>query len=409
MKLRRYVTMLAAAMTLCACSTDDDPTETDNTVAVPVSFGTYLTGTTTRSTANLNNITDVTDLQAAGFGVFAYYTGQAAYPESVTITTTETGGTTSTGYEPNFMYNQKVEYKDGSWTYTPLKYWPNEAGDKVSFFAYAPYRTSDEAAFTIVTDNNEADDPKLFYIMPTDPQKNIDLLYAGVKDVTKQKIGETVNFAFHHALARLGLTVQGVFDEVTPDKGTIDTDTTKITIESIKLSFSNMKDRGVLNLNGGTWTEEATANGKWTVTIDKNNGLSAALADDGSTTAAAMTEKGITGATQTEANVSDSYLTLIPQKQDNISVTIVYYTTTDDASLVLTGGYRRIRNEVTNPVTIDFSQGQAYTLKMLLGMTKVKFQVTAEEWKEPITFNPTVDDWGSEGFDKDFAKEKTTE
>jgi len=102
--------------------------------------GTYSGGTLYTST-----------LKNARFGVFAYHTGGAVYAHD--------------RYSADFMYNQKVWHDDGtdshgnplSWTYEPVKYWPN-ASDKanafeqpsntatgetaepmLSFFAYAPY------------------------------------------------------------------------------------------------------------------------------------------------------------------------------------------------------------------------------------------------------------------------------
>lgn len=45
------------------------------------------------------------------------------------------------------MYNQAAEYdsKTSAWTYSPIKYWPNRDGDKISFFAYAPYESNGQS------------------------------------------------------------------------------------------------------------------------------------------------------------------------------------------------------------------------------------------------------------------------
>ena len=107
-----------------------------------------------------------------GFGVFAYFTGSDTY-------NTYNYNNASTLHVANFMYNQQVKWQTGTeyegyvngegtggsagaWTYTPIKYWPNEVqngsvddqnndaandpatgsstyGGNVSFFAYAPY------------------------------------------------------------------------------------------------------------------------------------------------------------------------------------------------------------------------------------------------------------------------------
>jgi len=75
------------------------------------------------------------DLQASGFGVYCWYTGSKDY------STGDIKGITKN----ILMLNQKVEWKDwngtGSevWGYTPIKYWPLDASEKLTLRAYAPY------------------------------------------------------------------------------------------------------------------------------------------------------------------------------------------------------------------------------------------------------------------------------
>ena len=68
---------------------------------------------------------------AADFRVFAFYQpgvigGAAGTWNPLTCT-------------PNFMYNQEVTYSAGSWGYSPVKYWPNNEENTISFWAYSPY------------------------------------------------------------------------------------------------------------------------------------------------------------------------------------------------------------------------------------------------------------------------------
>lgn len=183
-------------------------------------------------------------LATNGFGLFAYYTDNSSYD-----------GTSS---KPNFMYNTKVTGTPTdaptSWTYSPLRYWPNETGtdgsngatsegtDHLTFFAYAPYVeatagtgavTDNTVGITALTSNATAGDPKVSYTVASDPSKSVDLLW-GVSntatwdnvtgtpltltvgkpyiDLIKPKVGQNVSFNFKHALSRLGLTIQGAFD-----------------------------------------------------------------------------------------------------------------------------------------------------------------------------------------------------
>lgn len=148
----------AAVAMLASCSQNDDltaPTVAQNAQQqTAVLFGTYLgrqAETRTYTSGPISNTTNATSgetaLYEAGFGVFSYLTADL-YSNTPTPTT----------LKPNFMYDQQVTSTDGStWTYTPIKYWPNgvdtkegvatdpsntatEAGAQyLSFFAYAPY------------------------------------------------------------------------------------------------------------------------------------------------------------------------------------------------------------------------------------------------------------------------------
>lgn len=70
------------------------------------------------------------DLQKSGFGVYCWYTGSDEY----------TSGNDIKGIAKNIlMLNQKVEYLNDQWTYTPTKYWPLVASEMLTLRAYAPY------------------------------------------------------------------------------------------------------------------------------------------------------------------------------------------------------------------------------------------------------------------------------
>ena len=193
-------------------------------------------------TATLEGLTD-------GFGVFAYYTGTQTYNEAQYGW--ESDDLKST-YAPNFMYNQRVWYNSAlssdyitKWTYSPIKYWPNEVqngvvddqddnksdnpastkftsadyanGGYVSFFAYAPYtyvtanngvpkntlednstpwgtnyNSGATDGIVAISANNVAGDPKITYVIANDGN-TVDLLW-GTYDGTKENVvSETAN------------------------------------------------------------------------------------------------------------------------------------------------------------------------------------------------------------------------
>lgn len=129
----------------------------------------------------------------ASMGVFASYTGQDDW-----------SGATA----PNFMYNQLVEKSHDTWTYTPLKYWPNTTGDKLTFFAYAPHTDKTDGSLSVSSTTTTAGYPKLSYTVPTDAADQIDLLAAvPLKDKTR---GNELSFKMGHVLTHVSFKLTSV-------------------------------------------------------------------------------------------------------------------------------------------------------------------------------------------------------
>ena len=287
---RLYPLALMLAMMLAACTSETDITMRQNTQAGSVNeadliqFSTYMSNSA-QTRAGAYGAIDTDKLQGAayGFGVFAYYTQGQTYANYRTKNAVA-------DHFPLHMYNEKIIYNAGTgkWGYAypqNEKAWPNEfasgplddqnndsANDpatgstsrgNVSFFAYAPYapettnviteagmemqqveataQQGTNAGIVAFSRNNfngiaggKYSDAYLKYIIPTDADKQVDLLWGttgtnsdnvlgaaqlGVPtadldgglgrfnvnaDLTKQKTNGTVSFIFKHALAKIG-------------------------------------------------------------------------------------------------------------------------------------------------------------------------------------------------------------
>ena len=95
-----------AALVLASCAKIENDANVAATVDVPVGFAPYTSTSVTK--AGAYGEIDDDALKTNGFGVFAY----------------QTTGDYSASAKPNFMYNTKVS--TASWTYSPIKYWPNQ-------------------------------------------------------------------------------------------------------------------------------------------------------------------------------------------------------------------------------------------------------------------------------------------
>lgn len=136
----------------------------------------------------MGQIGDVSGIHS-GIGVFACNTGRYRYADS--------------NANPDFMYNEKVYYNAGHWTYDIPKYWPE---DYVSFFAYAPYSDGSDVCITSFSDQDDTGNPWLTYQLSANVDDQVDLLYAvALTDQTREATsGNKLQFTFKHALACVG-------------------------------------------------------------------------------------------------------------------------------------------------------------------------------------------------------------
>lgn len=399
---------------------------------MPVRFDTYVAQNATSRAANntlSSNISDIATLRAVGFGVFGYYSDNKKYDNTIDT--------------PNFMYNQQVTWNEtntgtgtttgnnGAWHYAPLKYWPNETGsdesdgrsDRLSFFAYAPYLKGDTRLN--FSANDAKGDPTVTYTTPNDLGQCLDVLYATKPDgttltnLTKQSVGSSVEFYFHHTMSRLNFKVCAAFDEIAAGSNA-KADSTRITVESITLETENSDGSttplfftsGTLNLRTGLWANAANSSAGTPKIALTGNALGTDVRDQGDKRVYEMLDankKVISGVDNTWRNAGNGYITLLPNSNlttttaPKLKVTIVYYTTSDDPRLVLSGGRSRVKSTVSNTLSgFRFERGKAYAINMLIGMTSVKFTVQVQNWRDPITFAPIVEDWRNTGSEINF-------
>lgn len=342
-----------AGLTISSCTNDEviPNTSVDNAIE----FGTYLgRDAQTRASVFGNDV-----MKTAGFGVYAYYTAQTAWESYASKNL------------PNFMNNTKVTWNSTSskWEYTPVKYWPNNTNDKVSFFAYAPWQENDRNRNSNITLNQGA--ASLDFKVQNDVTKQTDLTWSATEhmDETKQSIDGQVDFLFKHALARIDFTLQAAVDQAAAG-GTIAEGTT-ITLKKIVLGteINGFYTNGTLDLTKATATwlgSTLTGRQKFTLVPDNFVTDSNVLDKDHNAKANLIDANG------------DDYIMIIPQKKENLSVYVEYTveTVSNDGNDNST-----IENKITTPISsIDFQAGKAYTLNLVLGMTSVKLEASVEPW-----------------------------
>ena len=386
--MKKTLWTMAAALALTGCSQDNllnvenTPVQEQNAVA----FGTYV-GDNAQSRATV--VTTET-LGGQGFGVNAYYTGQELF----------SAGTEYSGNEI-FMTNTKVTFnpdkgENGAWTYSPLKYWPNNDGDKVSFFAYGPY-SKDEGDNNITQNGTD-----LKFTVPSDVKQQVDLIYntnyVGTVNQEKPAVESKIMFNFSHALSRISFTVEAAVDEVPGDnKNNLLDGNTRINVKKVALVGADGYDES--NVTGPFYTEGTLS------LLEPEEGVSPWTIEEGINTQGfvfdatnfyhTVEDNGEDVLQLTRFNASEpqrllndsSYLMIIPQTT-SFKIYIEYDVISEGNDNDANGDYdsSTISNKITKEIAqpIDFEIGRAYNFNLVLGMTSVKFESKVTEWGEEI-------------------------
>ena len=193
----------AIATSLClavlsSCSSADAPDTPDTPSGIPVTFSalthwdepsaSQTKGTTGQARQAATRLADNADGNATSFtsgdaiGIFAYHNDSSL---------------------PDFMNNQRVTFDGTSWAYSPTKYWPRTDGDRLSFYAYYPWRESTDGS-TVKAASSSASKLTIDYCCPN---ADIDLMAsAKEEDQTLATNNGQVPFSFQHLLARVRFT-----------------------------------------------------------------------------------------------------------------------------------------------------------------------------------------------------------
>ena len=367
-----------AALTMTSCS-NDEIGGNNTKQGDPIEFGVYL-----GRDAQGSRGTIITNDNLNNFGVTAYL---GMYNEQ------------------EFMYNQEVIKSDGSWTYSPVKYWPTmestEYGEHyISFYAYAPHTTAANNLITLST--SKAHNAVTATIsLPTGKNADLTNMVDFVATANHHKfktngngVSDVVTFTFKHEMTRIDLKAQ-VSENV---YGSTAANKTKVVIRSLKLkSGGEFYTTAMYGFPGpgaerGTWKNRTAA----TADLDLQSILN--LSRDTWTISGkdiiSSTNKGIALEGTSAVNLfnENQYLFLIPSnKLDNegkpagleansTSATITYDIITEDSNLE--DGYSK--TSATKTVYLPagiMQQGKAYNLTFTIAVDQVKLDATVEDWK----------------------------
>ena len=238
----------------------------------PIAFAAY-TAMSTRSSEVYSADRGFSEGQS--MGVYAYLHDNTTWSAAAT---------------PNFMWNQQATSAEkGQFNYSPLKYWPNEISDKVSFIAYFPYTnaaiveadpanpvnpvSTASTGLTPLLANNETGLPTFNFTVKDAANQQVDFLLSellanlpngtnnvspsNATDRSELTVVDRVHFVFRHMLAKVEFRISA-----DPE---VRRDIAHFHLNS--LSLSNLYKNGLLTptYSAGTttyaWTEHTTKHG----------------------------------------------------------------------------------------------------------------------------------------------------
>ena len=177
---------------------------------VPVGFSVY-SPTVPGSKADPAFYVPSTRIPAGGeIAVYAWYHDNSGWEADKTT------------LNPNFMYRQYVKNDTSNpdapnFVYSPVKYWPNESSDSLSFWALYPFHKVGDADPALPAGlvlyasggstpygPDSAGLPVVEYTASYVPKEQIDLLFSEMKaDQSKPAVGGKVDLRFRHVMSKI--------------------------------------------------------------------------------------------------------------------------------------------------------------------------------------------------------------
>ena len=171
----KYIVTIIGLICLLSC-TSEETTRTAGSQQHPIAFNAAYTVQPTRSSEAFTATKGIPVGQSMGVYAYLHNTETRNYSADI----------------PNFMFNQQATSQDDAepFSYTPLKYWPNDENSKVSFIAYFPYSngtaddgTNHDVASTGITpllENNGTGLPTFNFTVKDNVDDQVDFLVSEV-------------------------------------------------------------------------------------------------------------------------------------------------------------------------------------------------------------------------------------
>lgn len=384
MKTKKLM-MAMSVLAIAGCS-QIEVTDVNPDIHPVIGFDVY-TGVQTRG---VETTTDLIKGAGAGFGILAYKTNSDGWNVN--------GEKTA----PLFMYNEHATWTsgtpNGSWGYVNSpKFWPAN-GDKITFFAYAPYEASpsdgNNKKITLSSQSNTGAPTITFEVNTDNNWKDmVDLVTDGRKEIKDQLATSNagvVSFKFSHVLTKIA----NIKVKPSVDLGS----NTKIYVTGLKLSptADKLYSKAVYQFSDDKWT--ATPSTATYLSGDKN--LSAFLDKNAQNQWGYITESiDVSNHKTATALFPDKHaLYFIPVNNTDgtatagdlkLKISYEIVTKVDDSNNLVSSVTDK---EISLPAG-TFKKGTAHTYTLTIEMNAINITVndSMTDWTEDVAKDPGIE------------------
>lgn len=359
----------------------------------PIGFSSYTAQAATRTDKSATRAAEEVQRNipmGSSIGIYAYYhNGPARWSDAA---------------QPDFMFNQQATnaYDSEAFVYSPLKYWPNESDDKISFIAYYPYSSAEDDVpasasyspattgvkpllansgsglptfeFTVNPDVTKQTDFLVSDLLPNLPNGTSSVYPSNSPDRESLTVSDRVHLYFRHALAKVEFRI-AVHPDIRPYFS-------KLKLNGI--TMTDIKDKGTLTpsyapatgttltwSNLGTTTDDAHAH---TYDIDVKQVylmIPQTLTDNAHLTLDfELTLKGYNSVYTYDA-------------EGNAQVNDIYTYKYPDASVQL----NRMKNTVTGAYVERWEPNRHYVYTIRINANRIEYTGQVVDWGDEIPVN----------------------
>ena len=389
----RNISLVLAAVLLAAagCVRIETNGMSDN----PMRFSTY-TPRSTKAAAEPGVVSAGALPSNTSFGVFAFY-----QPGTVGSVTGRWGnGGSRSSWKPDYMFNEQVDFDGTSYTYSPLRYWPSNEENTISFWAYWPIEfynasnnsgtlkfydaasyQSNPATATAYTSNSTGL-PVVEYTVSTTPSLQYDLLFDSFANTDKtydncSPSPGTIPLTFRHVLSQIEFRI--IADgEALPDNATID-----IT----RFELSGVYSKGTCLSPGASFADPEDAEDYWQVDRSNPNPTAVTIPTGANSSVLILMPQALpedTGTLHSKVGLTMEYDIVFPAAHDPEHATIKY----EDNLVENVFLWRKKRDGHPEDIAYGVEAwlpGRKYVYNIDVGLDKIEFsEVVEESWTTEV-------------------------